>query len=859
MAIGIILSNLVPSTGPALQQSTFVGVSVPIAVGLLVMMSVSLSTGLILAWAFLPDRKDLREGLIFVGIARCIAMVLIWTDLSNGDGDYCAILVAFNSVLQMILFAPFAVFYTNVVSNDNDLAGLSYSLVAQSVGVFLGMPTSEIVRYRSFSQQSGIPLGAAIATRLSLRYLLGERRYQHYFIRTVGPLSLIGLLYTIIVLFGSEGKNAVHQITDLLRVCAPLVVYFATTFSFTVFLCWKFGFGYRVSCTQSFTVASNNFELAIAVVVAVYGASSGQALASTAGPLIEVPVLVSCTYIIRYLQRKLKWQGGPYPVGTIDLEIPASSLPQTVQKPESAPATVALRLYYPCQHGARSSKPVRWISQPQQEYLASVYRFLGLSSSIASWTAYALPQLKYASLPACRDAPVASPLSTQGSSAAYAQSTRPWPVLIFSHGLGGSRNAYSYICGTLASYGLVVAAPDHRDGSQPASFVRETEEEASRHVPYITLKHQPCRETFQGRDEQLRVRMWEISALAEALAVVNDGTPRLEDLHDSTDGSTAVLGQLKHRLDLSPGAVTFVGHSFGATTMFQLLKSVFYSQGHHAPSSLYTPITPTPALTSQITSRTPAIFLDPWGLPLVNPAQSFLHVQPLPAYQDPATEPPYLTVMSQAFYEWRSNREEILQAFKPPADYPAQFQNPLIFYPAASAHLSQSDFGPLFPRLTKYLAKAEEPTRLIALNVRAILEMLRRRGIEVEKYNLEQAGEAAELDEDGWVDLGDEREAGDAKILRKESEAVRGWKFVPLMSRDSSGNVDGANDNTYVGDDCAVDDEGSGPVGVAKALVVHGRKRSPGRGNDEVPELSDEKIDSGTEEDLDGVIDSGKA
>ena len=111
------------------------------------------------------------------------------------------------------------------------------------------------------------------------------------------------------MLFGSEGKNAVHQITDLLRVCAPLIVYFAITFTGTVFLCWKFGFGYRVSCTQSFTAASNNFELAIAVVVAVYGASSGQALASTAGPLIEVPVLVACTYIIRYLKRRLDWKG----------------------------------------------------------------------------------------------------------------------------------------------------------------------------------------------------------------------------------------------------------------------------------------------------------------------------------------------------------------------------------------------------------------------------------------------------------------------------------------------------------------------------------------------------------------------
>ncbi|KAH7138578.1 sodium bile acid symporter family-domain-containing protein [Dendryphion nanum] len=308
MAIGIILGNLVPSTGPALQRGEFIGVSIPIAIGLLVMMypilckvrfetlhlllsSRALWTQILisfllnwivaplfmvaLAWAFLPDRQDLREGLIFVGIARCIAMVLIWTDLAQGDGDYCAVLVAFNSILQIVLFAPLAIFYVQIVSHGNK-TDVSYSNVAQSVGVFLG-----------------IPLGAAILTRLVLIRALGEERYQHRFIRYIAPWSLIGLLYTIIVLFGSQGAQVVRQITDVLRVCAPLLVYFLVIFTATAWLCWKMGFGYKVSCTQSFTAASNNFELAIAVVVATYGAGSGQALASTVGPLIEVPVLVA--------------------------------------------------------------------------------------------------------------------------------------------------------------------------------------------------------------------------------------------------------------------------------------------------------------------------------------------------------------------------------------------------------------------------------------------------------------------------------------------------------------------------------------------------------------------------------------
>ncbi|KAF2429405.1 arsenical-resistance protein [Tothia fuscella] len=320
MVIGIVLGNQVPSTGPALQKGKFVGVTV----GLLVMMypilckvryetlhlllshrQLWIQIGfsfvvnwiiaplfmVALAWAFLPDREDLRDGLIYVGIARCIAMVLIWNELAGGDADYCAVLVAINSILQIVLFAPFAVFYVRVVSGDKDDQHISYSLVARSVAVFLG-----------------IPLAAAIITRLLLRALLGEAGYQRKFIRFVGPLSLIGLLYTIIVLFASQGERVVHQITSVLRVCAPLLVYFFTIFTLTAWVCWKFGFGYKQSCTQSFTAASNNFELAIAVVVAVYGAASDQALAATVGPLIEVPVLVALVYVLKYIKKRWGWK-----------------------------------------------------------------------------------------------------------------------------------------------------------------------------------------------------------------------------------------------------------------------------------------------------------------------------------------------------------------------------------------------------------------------------------------------------------------------------------------------------------------------------------------------------------------------
>lgn len=244
-----------------------------------------------LAWAFLPDRSDLRTGLIYVGIARCIAMVLIWNDLAKGDAEYCAVLVAVNSILQIVLFAPLAIFYVRVVSRVDDGSELSYALVARSVAVFLG-----------------IPLGAAMLTRAVLRPLLGPQKYMTHFTRFVSPLSLIGLIYTIIVLFASQGAHVVNQITSVLRVAAPLVVYFAVIFSCTVLVCYKFGFGYRASCTQSFTAASNNFELAIAVAVAVYGPDSGEALASTVGPLIEVPVLVALVYVMKFVKKRWQWE-----------------------------------------------------------------------------------------------------------------------------------------------------------------------------------------------------------------------------------------------------------------------------------------------------------------------------------------------------------------------------------------------------------------------------------------------------------------------------------------------------------------------------------------------------------------------
>ncbi|KAK0302584.1 arsenicals resistance [Friedmanniomyces endolithicus] len=324
IVVGILIGNFATGAEQALQKGKFVGVSVPIAIGLLVMMypilckvqyetlhlalrekelwiqigfSILLNwivaplLMLGLAWAFLPDQEGLREGLILVGLARCIAMVLIWTGLAGGDSQYCAILVAINSILQMVLYAPLAILFINIISHPSHKVLVSYSTVATSVAAFLG-----------------IRLGAAILTRYAVRWATSPEWYENKFLKWIAPWSLLGLLYTIIVLFASQGHRVVQQIVSVIRVAAPLIVYFAVIFTVTLLVTHKLGFGYKLSATQSFTAASNNFELAIAVAVAIYGAESDQALAATVGPLVEVPVLLGLVYFVRWFANRRGWK-----------------------------------------------------------------------------------------------------------------------------------------------------------------------------------------------------------------------------------------------------------------------------------------------------------------------------------------------------------------------------------------------------------------------------------------------------------------------------------------------------------------------------------------------------------------------
>lgn len=181
------------------------------------------------------------------------------------------------------------VFFISVISGDE--ITFEYATAAKSVAVFLG-----------------IPLGAAILTRFTIRQMVSEKWYDQKFLKWISPLSLIGLLFTILVLFASQGRQVVHQIVSVIRVAAPLIVYFIVIFFATLFVAYKMGFGYKLAATQSFTAASNNFELAIAVAVATFGANSNQALASTVGPLIEVPVLLGLVYVVKFIAQRLNWK-----------------------------------------------------------------------------------------------------------------------------------------------------------------------------------------------------------------------------------------------------------------------------------------------------------------------------------------------------------------------------------------------------------------------------------------------------------------------------------------------------------------------------------------------------------------------
>lgn len=320
MAVGLLLGRAVPGLNDALQAISVGSVSLPIAVGLLLMMypvlakvrytEIGTVTGdrrllvsslvlnwlvgpavmFALAWIFLADSPAYRTGLIIVGLARCIAMVLIWNDLSCGDREAGAVLVAINSVFQIVAFAVLGWFYLEVLPSWLGLSSQHLAVstwdIAKSVLVFLG-----------------IPLVAGFLTRTVGERVRGREWYERKFLPRISPIALYGLLFTIVILFALQGRTITSRPLDVARIALPLLAYFAFMWGGSFWLGRSLGLGYARTATLAFTAAGNNFELAIAVAIGVFGVTSGQALAGVVGPLIEVPVLVGLVYVSLWARR----------------------------------------------------------------------------------------------------------------------------------------------------------------------------------------------------------------------------------------------------------------------------------------------------------------------------------------------------------------------------------------------------------------------------------------------------------------------------------------------------------------------------------------------------------------------------